>query len=257
MKQFVWYDLNTKDKAAALEFYPKLLGWRLDDWRPEGAPADTPPYTMMFVGDQAFGGIVELPADSPAPAHFMGHVSVPDVDAAVKKAGERGAQFPAGTMDVPTVGRFAPMIDPEGAGVSLFTPVSDEGMDDMGYSMTPGRVGWNELCCADPKATMQFYTDVVGWKWRKAPMEGMDYYLFGAGEAGGDAGGMMKRDENMPVSAWMLYFTVEDCDATLAGVAELGGSVLVPAFDVPGVGRMAVCAGPDGAVFGVAEWKME
>ena len=49
---------------------------------------------------------------------------------------------------------------------------------------------------------------------------------------------------------WHVYFAVDDADATAAKAAELGGSVMVPPFDTP-VGRMAVLADPQGAVFSV------
>lgn len=253
--KFCWYDLNTKDFDKASAFYTGLFGWNLIPWVPEGAPEGAKTYTMIAIGEKPFGGIVPMGDEIPAPSHWMGHIAVPDVDAAVERAKAGGAQFPGGIVDVPTVGRFAPMIDPEGAVCSLFTPEGE--MDDSGYSLTPGRVGWNELAVADPKPIMQFYTDVVGWKWSKGPSTEMDYYLFGSNDERGDAGGMMQRTPETPMSSWMLYFTVADCDASLTKAAELGATTLAPAFDVPGVGRMAVVASPDGAVFGIAEWRME
>jgi predicted enzyme related to lactoylglutathione lyase len=51
---------------------------------------------------------------------------------------------------------------------------------------------------------------------------------------------------------WHVYFGVADADATVAKATELGGSVLVPAFDSP-VGRMAVIADPHGAVFSIIQ----
>ncbi len=50
---------------------------------------------------------------------------------------------------------------------------------------------------------------------------------------------------------WNVYFNVEDVDASVAKVEELGGTTVVPAIDVPGVGRMAMVADPQGAMFWV------
>ncbi len=56
---------------------------------------------------------------------------------------------------------------------------------------------------------------------------------------------------------WLAYFAVEDTDATVARAEELGGAVAAPAFDVPGVGRMAVLTDPQGAVFAVIQPSMD
>lgn len=253
--KFVWYDINTHDYDTAKAFYGALFGWNFVDWVPEGAPEGTPPYTTILVGELPVGGLVRLPDDVEVPSHWMGHIAVPDVDAAVDRATKRGARFPAGKVDIATVGRFAPMLDPEGAIASLFTPSSAEPMRTPEPG-TPGTVGWNELVVANPDQARDFYSAVVGWKWRKAPMDGFDYHLFGTGEAGGDAGGMMQRTPEMPVSCWVPYLTVTSADQALARVRELGGNVMAEPFDVPGVGRLAVCAATDGSAFAVAEWRM-
>ena len=52
---------------------------------------------------------------------------------------------------------------------------------------------------------------------------------------------------------WSVYFAVEDCDASTATATRLGGSVLTPPTDIPGVGRFAVLRDPQGAIFSVLE----
>lgn len=251
--KFVWWDLNSKDAAKAEPFYTALLGWKVMPWKPDGAPADMPEYRMLAVGEQPFGGINSIPAEAPAPSHWMGHVEVDDVDAAMKRAEALKAQFPVGTMEIPTVGRMAMMIDPQGCVVSLFQPANES--PSVPEMNTPGMVGWNELMVADVDAAKAFYSEVVGWKWRNGPFqEQMEYYLFGTGEEGGDAGGMMPKAPDMPASAWFLYFTVEDIDATVSKVKELGGAIMAEPFEVQTVGKLAVCGAPDGSVFGLAQW---
>lgn len=254
--RFTWYDLNTKDKGKAKAFYTELFGWTVQSWRPEGAPADMPEYDMICLGDQPFGGINTLPDDAPAPAHWMGHVQVDDLDAAMKRAENMKASFPMGDVDIPTVGRFAIMMDPQGCVVSLFQPAGDSppipGMDQHGM------IGWNELMASDTDAAKAFYSEVVGWKWREGPLDTeMEYHLFGTGEEGGDAGGMMNKPDDMPVAAWFHYITTEDIEETVAKVEELGGRVDAKPFEIPGVGKIAVCAGPDGSMFGLAQWAPE
>jgi predicted enzyme related to lactoylglutathione lyase len=252
--RFVWYDLNTKDKAKALDFYTKLLGWSTQSWKPEGAPDDMPAYDMICVGDKAFGGINELPAEAPAPSHWMGHVQIDDLDAAMKRAERLKGSFPMGVMEIPTVGRMAALIDPRGCSLSLFEPAGDS--PELPGQQEHGMVGWNELITADVDAAKAFYSEVVGWKWREGPMTNEhEYHLFGTGEEGGDAGGMMPKPAQMPVSAWLLYFTTKDIDATVAKVKELGGTVMAEPFSIGDIGRIAMAVGPDGSTFGLAEWS--
>ncbi|MEZ4370707.1 MAG: VOC family protein [Polyangiaceae bacterium] len=252
--KFVWYDLNTKDIEKAKEFYTKLFGWNIISWKPDGAPADMPEYQMLCIGEQPFGGMNALPQEVPAPAHWMGHVTVDDVDAAMERAKKLGAQFPMGAMDIPSVGRMAAMMDTENCVVSLFKPEGE--VPEVPAMSTPGMVGWNELLVTDTAKAQTFYSEVVGWKWRKGPMTEMEYFLFGTGEEGGDNGGMMKRPDGMPVSSWFLYFTTADIDKSVAQIKELGGAVFQGPFDVPTVGKLAVCMSTDGSMFGLAEWAM-
>lgn len=253
--KFVWYDLNTKDKAKAQAFYGALFGWKVEAWKPEGAPADMPAYSMLCIGEQPFGGMNEIPADVPAPAHWMGHIEVDNVDAAMKRATGLKAQFPMGAMDIPTVGRMAMMLDPQGCVVSLFQPAGET--PKVPAATEHGMVGWNELIASDAKAAKTFYSEVVGWKWRTGPMAAqMEYHLFGTGEEGGDAGGMMPKPDTMPAAAWFVYFTTKDIAASVAKVQELGGQVVAPVFEVPTVGKLAVCMASDGSAFGLAQWDM-
>ena len=67
------------------------------------------------------------------------------------------------------------------------------------------------------------------------------------------AGGMLKIQPEWgeTPSNWVIYFAVEDCDASLAKIAELGGREVSPAQDIPGMGRFAMVQDPQGAVFAV------
>jgi predicted enzyme related to lactoylglutathione lyase len=71
---------------------------------------------------------------------------------------------------------------------------------------------------------------------------------------GNAAAGMMGKTEAMEFpNYWGVYFTVDDCDATLAAVKDNGGQVLMPPMDIPGLGRFAVVQDPQGAAFTVME----
>ena len=74
------------------------------------------------------------------------------------------------------------------------------------------------------------------------------------GESSGQGGIMPLSPEMAAAGAttrWQPYFEVADCDAAVAAVTANRGTVVVPASDIPGVGRFAVALDPDGAQFAV------
>lgn len=106
-----------------------------------------------------------------------------------------------------------------------------------------------ELATRDSPAAQRFYGALLGWQYPKdkAPIPGMDYQEYTVADT--RFGGIMQMTAEwgeMP-SHWSVYVPVPDVDACLTSVAELGGKVCVPAFDVPGVGRIARIDDPTGA----------
>jgi predicted enzyme related to lactoylglutathione lyase len=119
----------------------------------------------------------------------------------------------------------------------------------------PGTFCWADLSTTDAGAARAFYGGLLGWEGEPAGPEQGGYAtmrLDGAAVAGIVPQGPDQRGAGVP-PAWLSYVSVEDADATAAHAADLGGSVLVPAFDVGTVGRMAVVADPQGAAF--ALWQ--
>lgn len=106
---------------------------------------------------------------------------------------------------------------------------------------------WYELTTSDLDAAITFYGDVVGWTVTRRPTPGMDYRLIHAGIK--DVGGMMAIPDaakGMP-PAWVGYVDVADVDAEVDAFVAAGGAVAWPANDIPGVGRVAMLADPQGA----------
>lgn len=119
--------------------------------------------------------------------------------------------------------------------------------------MAHGDFAWNELMTSDVEAAKAFYGELLGWEAKAWPMpDGGTYWLWRRDER--DLGGAFKMEgpqfEDTPPQ-WMVYVTVDDCDAACARIGELGGKVMQPPFDVPDVGRIAMVADPAGAVFGI------
>jgi len=105
---------------------------------------------------------------------------------------------------------------------------------------------WYELTTADTAASQAFYGPILGWTFRDSGMQGFTYTLGCAGEA--MVSGLYAPMEGMG-EYWVIYFAVEDVDATCARVPALGGTICMEPADIPNVGRFAVVADPLGATF--------
>lgn len=111
---------------------------------------------------------------------------------------------------------------------------------------------WNELATSDPDRARRFYTDVLGWTFDPFTLPSGDYWVARSGEAmAGGIGGLETGPPGTTASSWTSWLGVEDVDAVVAQAVAAGGSVVEPAAEVPGVGRVAILRDPTGAVFGV------
>lgn len=110
---------------------------------------------------------------------------------------------------------------------------------------------WYELMTSDVAAAKAFYAGVVGWKTEDMPMPGMTYTLLRMGEV--QVGGMMPLPKDASDAGmrpcWVGYIAVDDVDGAATKVQGLGGKIYVAPTDIPGVGRFAVAADPQGANF--------
>lgn len=245
--RFVWYELLTHDAAAARAFYSQVIGWKNED---AGMPGFD--YTLLTVGDTPVGGLMALPPEAVAagarPA-WIGHIGVPDVDVAAARLLGAGGKVIKPAQDVPEVGRFAVVADPQGAVFDLFQSYTEPGAPLR--EGTPGVFMWHELCADDPVAAMDFYARQFGW----ARDEALDmgpagtYQLF---TAGGEAiGGIMARPPEVPCAFWLYYVNVADVTATIACATGLGATLLNGPMEVPGGAWVAQFLDPQGAPFAV------
>lgn len=117
---------------------------------------------------------------------------------------------------------------------------------------------WYELATSQGTlpAAAEFYGQVFGWAIADAGMEGFDYRL---ASAGGDAvAGLMEMPGDvagMP-PFWMIYFAVDDIEALVRDATAAGARIHRPLTDIPGTGRFALLADPQGAGFGVLQPDM-
>jgi len=114
----VWNELGTNDPQKAGEFYSNVFGWTRQKF--PDSPID---YTLFNNEDKGIGGMYEItPEMGPIPPHWLVYFAVDDCDAKVQKATELGANVMKPAEDIPGIGRFAILIDPQGAAFALLKP---------------------------------------------------------------------------------------------------------------------------------------
>jgi predicted enzyme related to lactoylglutathione lyase len=243
-----WVDLATTDVDSAAAFYGAVFGWQF-----QSAGPDAGGYGMLTLDGKTVAAVGPLMEPGATPSWTL-YFQTQDANATADAVRKAGGVVRAEPFDVFTQGRMGQFSDPDGGKFAVWQPGDTKGLDEVNR---PGTLCWAELHTADPVGAKSFYQAVFGWATQDVPMGGFSYTLtrpHGGGEES-SFGGMMPLDPQMAAAGmtttWRPYFEVADCDAVVAKTAEHGGTVAMPAQDVPGVGRMAWLGDPAGAAFSV------
>ena len=255
--EFRWVELATTDLGGARKFYGELFGWKMvENDMPDGEKYVTPQ-----IGGEDVGGMCTLMEEQTrmgVPPHWGVYVGVEDADAAASKAEGLGGRIIKPPFDVMDVGRMAVLQDPTGAVFSVWQVTGDDHGGMGRHENVPGTLAWVELEARNEDVSGKFFMDLFGWTADVSEVPGGEgsYTTFMLGET--RVGGMMKMSGDMPDMPphFLAHFQADDVDATSKRVAELGGKVMVPPMDVPGVCRFSVVCDPQGAAFTLLEWKM-
>ncbi|HET6167101.1 MAG TPA: VOC family protein [Marmoricola sp.] len=239
-----YVELMAPDPAAAAQFYVDLFGWGIEEHElPEEAGGTYRQGTLQ--GDTVSGISGQMPGMEGHPAFWGVYLAVDDVDATAAKVEAAGGKVDAPPFDVMDLGRMAAIQDPTGARVNLWQAGASIGTE---RANEPGAPAWNEVVSPDPARAAQFYADVLGMGSEPMDMGGTTYLQLTDVDGKVVGGAVEPQLPDVPPH-WNVYFSVEDADASAARIAELGGKVVAPNFDVPGVGRMGFYADPQGAMF--------
>lgn len=119
-----------------------------------------------------------------------------------------------------------------------------------------GEICWRELATKDLPKALDFYSKLFGWTLEQTKVTTIDYKEI---QMDGVAyGGMMAIDETWgptpPPTHWVTYIAVTNADETVEKITQNGGSIRVPPFDAPGVGRMSMVTDPSGANFAIIQF---
>jgi predicted enzyme related to lactoylglutathione lyase len=115
-----WNELMTRDPKGASNFYGSLFGWQSTPFKPEGAPAGGPPYTLFKLDPDSMGvgGMMQTP-DPNIPSQWIPYVAVGNIEQTLAKANKLGAKTCLPVTSIGEIGRIAVIQDPQGATLGL------------------------------------------------------------------------------------------------------------------------------------------
>jgi|HubBroStandDraft_6_1064221.scaffolds.fasta_scaffold81755_1 predicted enzyme related to lactoylglutathione lyase len=240
--RFNWHELMTTDPTAAVRFYAEVLGWSVQevDMGPMGV------YRLLKSAGKDVGGCMAAPPGMPSA--WLTYVGSDDVDATAKKIVEHGGKILHPATDVPGMVRFAIATDPQGAAIGVLKGLGPNANDPPPAGPPAlGTFVWDELHTTDQDAAGKFYHAIFGWTGKVGDGDPMKYWHWAHDDK--DIGGMMTLQTPHAPPHWLAYVAVSDVDASTAKVVEHGGKVLMPAMDIPKVGKFSVVQDPTGAAF--------
>lgn len=236
---FIWYELVTNDMDKAVNFYKKVVGW---DVRDSGMPGMT--YMLFGKDGKDVGGMMTWAgAGAPEmPPEWMGHIHTAKLDDELRSVTDDGGTIVKPAQEIPGVGRFAVVMDPQKVKYLLFEPGTQAAQPRLAQREA-GNVGWHELLTDDAATAFDYYSKHYGWKKDLAhDMGPMGVYQTFRMDQPLYSGGMMNRKgpgmpEGIPPH-WQFYFNVEDIDAAQKRIVEAGGTITMAAMEVPGGSRI-------------------
>ncbi|HEX7490339.1 MAG TPA: VOC family protein [Candidatus Limnocylindrales bacterium] len=241
----VWIDLSSSDAAASRDFYSRLFGWEIQ----VSPDPQYGGYSQAQIGGKDVAGIG--PKMMPeAPTAWSVYIGTADIVALAAKVQAAGGNVIAPPMQVGDQGSMAVFQDPAGAFISAWQPaMMAGGLVGAGA----GTFGWAELSSRGLNEALPFYKQAFGWDAKVGTMgEGGPRYIeFRVGDdliAGAQDMNPMVPPE-VP-SYWLVYFSVDDVDASLRKALEIGAREVLSPMDFAG-GRFAIVSDPQGASFGL------
>ena len=260
-----WIDTNQPDPKAAVAFYSGLFGWDFEDTMPPGSPGS------YFIARLRRGDVAAVGSQSetgPSMAAWNTYIWVENAEKTAAKVVDAGGRVVTEPFDVMKAGRMAIFTDPAGAAFRIWQANEHKGAQIVNE---PGSLNFNGLNTHDVEGAKSFYGSVFGWESLALGGDAEMWRLPGYGEfleqrdpglrermaeSGAPTGfedvvatlNPIASDQPEVAPHWSVTFAVEDADATAERATELGGQVVVSAFDAPWV-RMTVITDPQGATF--------
>jgi predicted enzyme related to lactoylglutathione lyase len=237
-----WVDIFSSDPDRTRTFYSELFGWKAEE-----PNAEFGGYWMFFKDGVQIAGGMRNDGASGAPDGWSVYLATEDAATTVDQAAARGAQVIVPVMPIADMGAMAVISDPGGAVIGMWQPGAHKGFGAYDEANTPG---WFELHTRDYDSSVAFYRDV--FKWNAQTHSDTDEFRYTV-LANGDEqlAGIMDAASFLPQgvpSYWSVYFMVDDTDAAVRRLEELGGALTEGPEDTP-YGRLAAAVDSTGARF--------
>lgn len=239
---FIWNEAVTADQKRSGEFYSALFGW--DRRELDAGPFGT--YTLFQQDGRDIAGMMNPTSDysRARSAWWSAYIDVADVDDVAARAEQLSGRVVEPVTDVPGFGRACMIADPLGAIICLVTPVAVEEPTSAN-----GPFVWHHLVTTDQAKSGAFYSELLGWTRREVDAGPFGIYTIFRRD-GDDVAGMMNPTINYTRSrkpSWYTYVKVDDVNARASRAVQLGGTIIEPPHDVPGVGQVCLIVDPMGA----------
>lgn len=233
-----WIELVTPDRDRAVAFYSGLFGWTTTE--PE---AEFGGYSQFLLDGRPIGGLMpEVPGMTGDPTWAV-YLAVPDAEAVAERAVAHGGTVVVPPMALPGLGSSVVVADGAGMAHCGWQAGPFAGFD------TGERHGdpiWFEGYAKDFTTASDFLRDVFAWQ-PQLQSDTDEFRYATNGEPEQAAVGLMDAsgwgDDLRP--AWTAYVKVDDMDAAVARVGELGGSVTQGPDETP-YGLLTEIADPGG-----------
>jgi predicted enzyme related to lactoylglutathione lyase len=237
-----WVDLMTSDTDRSRDFYCQLFGWTAEEPAEEFGGY----FNFQKDGIRVAGCMASQPGMGASDVWSV-YLTTDDARKTVDATTASGGQVHVEPMEVADLGTMAVLSDSGGAAIGVWQPGRHPG---FGILSEHGAPSWFELHTRDYEDAVRFYRDV--FRWDTHTMSDTPEFRYTTLKHGEDLlAGIMDASADLPEgvpSHWEVYFGVDDADAALARIVELGGSVVESAQDTP-YGRLAAAADPTGARF--------
>ncbi|SDC59093.1 VOC family protein [Rhodococcus tukisamuensis] len=241
-----WIDLTSSDPEQVKPFYSGLFGWAADS----NEDPQYGGYAIFSKDGKPIAGLGPQQEGNPYGNVWTIYLKSGDAAATADTAAATGGQVLMPAMQVGPQGTMAILADPAGAVIGVWQPDQHQGFSLVDE---PGAPVWFETLSRSYTDALPFYEKVFGWSY--TPIGDTDEFRYSQAMIGKQmVAGVMDADGFLPEGApsfWQFYVGVDDLDAALAKVTELGGRILRPAEDTP-FGKLAAVADPLGAAFQIA-----
>ncbi|MFE4194786.1 VOC family protein [Paenarthrobacter sp. NPDC056912] len=242
-----WADLQTRDVAAAKDFYGKVFGWTYKDLpTPDGRS-----YAQAFVKDQLVAVIApqnSLQEAAGTNGQWNVYIAATDTEEIAEDSVHAGGKLQFGPETVADTGVLA-FVEPPGGGT---TGIWQAGTHLGSHLFNePGALAWAELLTPEPQAAVAFFQQLFGYEVTEYPQDdGGNYSTLMVIDD--EVAGIVPAGEGEE-AAWQIYYGVSDLRRAAEAAVAAGGEMLVEPEEIPEAGSLATIQDPQGGVLSLIQ----